>query len=61
MWDGIEIGDDVFVGPGVSFANDVFPRSRRLPLPAVAAAFKQSPNGWCGRVSRTARALERDA
>jgi acetyltransferase-like isoleucine patch superfamily enzyme len=37
VWDGVEIGDDVFVGPGVSFTNDVFPRSRRLPLPAVAA------------------------
>lgn len=37
VWDGVEIGDDVFVGPGVSFTNDVSPRSRRLPLPAVAA------------------------
>lgn len=40
VWDGIEIGDDVFVGPGVSFTNDGCPRSRRLPLPAVATGYR---------------------
>jgi acetyltransferase-like isoleucine patch superfamily enzyme len=40
VWDGVEIGDDVFVGPGVSFTNDVSPRSRRLPLPQVAAGYR---------------------
>jgi len=44
VWDGVEIGDDVFVGPGVSFTNDVFPRSRRLPLPAVPVK-----DGWLVR------------
>jgi acetyltransferase-like isoleucine patch superfamily enzyme len=44
VWDGVEIGDDVFVGPGVSFTNDVSPRSRRLPLPAVA-----TDAGWLVR------------
>lgn len=29
LWDGIRIGDDVFIGPNVSFSNDKFPRSRR--------------------------------
>ena len=45
VWDGVEIGDDVFVGPGVSFTNDVSPRSRRLPLPAVAAGYRIEA-GW---------------
>jgi UDP-2-acetamido-3-amino-2,3-dideoxy-glucuronate N-acetyltransferase len=40
VWEGVEIGDDVFVGPGVSFTNDLFPRSRRLPVPAVAAGYR---------------------
>ena len=44
VWDGVEIGDDVFVGPGVSFTNDVCPRSRRLPLPAVASDYRKT--GW---------------
>jgi UDP-2-acetamido-3-amino-2,3-dideoxy-glucuronate N-acetyltransferase len=27
LWDGIELEDDVFVGPNVTFTNDMFPRS----------------------------------
>lgn len=29
LWDGLRIGDDVFIGPNASFANDIFPRSRQ--------------------------------
>ena len=28
IWDGIIIEDDVFVGPNVTFTNDVYPRSK---------------------------------
>lgn len=28
LWDGLRVGDDVFIGPNVSFSNDKFPRSR---------------------------------
>jgi len=28
LWDGIEIHDDVFIGPNVVFTNDKFPRSK---------------------------------
>lgn len=31
LWDGLRVGDDVFVGPNVSFTNDAFPRSKRRP------------------------------
>jgi UDP-2-acetamido-3-amino-2,3-dideoxy-glucuronate N-acetyltransferase len=31
LWDGLRIGNDVFIGPNVSFANDHFPRSRKKP------------------------------
>lgn len=31
VWDGIEIGDDVFLGPNVTFINDKYPRSKRYP------------------------------
>lgn len=31
VWNGISIDDDVFVGPNVSFTNDRFPRSPRMP------------------------------
>ena len=29
LWNGIILEDDVFVGPGVAFTNDPFPRSKR--------------------------------
>jgi len=31
LWDGIELEDDVFVGPNATFTNDLFPRSRKPP------------------------------
>lgn len=31
LWDGIHIADDVFIGPNVTFTNDKFPRSKRVP------------------------------
>jgi len=32
LWDGIRIEDDVFIGPNVTFTNDLFPRSKIKPL-----------------------------
>lgn len=31
LWDGVDLGDDVFVGPNATFTNDLFPRSRQRP------------------------------
>ncbi len=31
VWDGLRLGDDVFVGPNVTFTNDRFPRSKQYP------------------------------
>ncbi|MBU1105384.1 MAG: N-acetyltransferase [Candidatus Riflebacteria bacterium] len=31
LWDGITIEDDVFVGPNVTFTNDLYPRSKVYP------------------------------
>jgi acetyltransferase-like isoleucine patch superfamily enzyme len=31
LWDGIRLEDDVFVGPNVTFANDMYPRSKQYP------------------------------
>lgn len=41
LWDGVRLGDDVFVGPNVTFTNDKRPRSRMRPqafLPTVVEA-----------------------
>jgi UDP-2-acetamido-3-amino-2,3-dideoxy-glucuronate N-acetyltransferase len=29
LWDGLRIGDDVFIGPNVTFSNDKYPRSKQ--------------------------------
>jgi acyl-[acyl carrier protein]--UDP-N-acetylglucosamine O-acyltransferase len=31
LWDGSRIEDDVFIGPNVTFTNDLFPRSKQYP------------------------------
>jgi UDP-2-acetamido-3-amino-2,3-dideoxy-glucuronate N-acetyltransferase len=31
LWDGLRVGNDVFIGPNVAFTNDRFPRSRQRP------------------------------
>jgi acetyltransferase-like isoleucine patch superfamily enzyme len=31
LWDGLRIEDDVFIGPCVSFANDLYPKSKVYP------------------------------
>ncbi len=28
LWDGVSVGDDVFIGPNATFTNDKFPRSK---------------------------------
>lgn len=31
LWDGITLEDKVFIGPNVTFTNDLFPRSKKYP------------------------------
>lgn len=31
LWDGLRVGDDVFIGPNATFTNDKLPRSRNIP------------------------------
>ena len=31
LWNGVRLGDDVFVGPNATFTNDLLPRSRAYP------------------------------
>lgn len=31
IWDGVRIEDNVFIGPSVTFTNDIFPRSKQYP------------------------------
>lgn len=31
LWDGVRLGNDVFIGPNATFTNDRFPRSKQWP------------------------------
>ena len=31
LWNGLRVGNDVFIGPNATFTNDRFPRSKRYP------------------------------
>jgi acetyltransferase-like isoleucine patch superfamily enzyme len=31
LWNGVEVEDDVFIGPNATFTNDLFPRSKQRP------------------------------
>lgn len=50
LWDGLRIGDDVFVGPGVSFANDRFPRSRVRPAEFLKTTVENGASIGAGAV-----------
>jgi UDP-2-acetamido-3-amino-2,3-dideoxy-glucuronate N-acetyltransferase len=42
IWEGVTLEDGVFVGPSVTFTNDRYPRSPRLPQ----ARERYSSRGW---------------
>lgn len=50
LWDGLRVGNDVFIGPNVSFANDKFPRSRKKPEKFLATILQDSASIGAGAV-----------
>ena len=41
LWEGLNLEDDVFVGPGAVFTNDKRPRSRKYPVRFLHTLLKQ--------------------
>lgn len=41
IWDGITIEDDVFIGPNVTFTNDLFPKSKNKNFKLEATLVKK--------------------
>jgi acetyltransferase-like isoleucine patch superfamily enzyme/dTDP-4-dehydrorhamnose 3,5-epimerase-like enzyme len=41
LWDGIEVEDDVFIGPNATFTNDPFPRSKHYQGEAVRTRLRR--------------------
>lgn len=40
LWTGVEVEDDVFIGPNATFTNDPFPRSKRPPTAFAATRIR---------------------
>ena len=41
IWDGITLEDNVFIGPNVTFTNDLYPRSKVRQVPIIKTLIKQ--------------------
>ncbi|WP_426146441.1 WxcM-like domain-containing protein [Polaromonas sp. DSR2-3-2] len=50
LWDGLRVGNDVFIGPNASFANDRFPRSRQKPQKFLVTTIHDSASIGAGAV-----------
>lgn len=50
LWDGLRIGNDVFIGPNVSFTNDRFPRSRQQPTKFLGTKIQDGASIGAGAV-----------
>jgi len=40
LWDGLRVEDSVFIGPNVTFTNDLIPRSKQYPASFVETIIK---------------------
>lgn len=50
LWDGLRLGDDVFVGPNVSFTNDRYPRSRNREADLLKTVIEDGASIGAGAV-----------
>ena len=50
LWDGLRVGDDVFIGPNVSFTNNRFPRSQQNPENFLAITIHDGASIGAGAV-----------
>jgi acetyltransferase-like isoleucine patch superfamily enzyme len=41
LWDGLRVEDDVFIGPNVTFTNDLIPRSGQRPAGFLETVLKR--------------------
>jgi acetyltransferase-like isoleucine patch superfamily enzyme/dTDP-4-dehydrorhamnose 3,5-epimerase-like enzyme len=50
LWDGLRVGDDVFIGPNVTFTNDLFPRSKKYPRKYLETIIEEGASIGAGAV-----------
>lgn len=50
LWDGLRVGNDVFIGPNATFTNDKFPRSKQYPGKFLETVIEQGASIGAGAV-----------
>lgn len=50
IWDGIAIEDNVFIGPNVTFCNDLYPRSKQYPVEFAKTIIRKGASIGAGAV-----------
>lgn len=50
LWTGTVVEDDVFIGPNVTFTNDLRPRSRRRPAEYLGVTIRQGASIGAGAI-----------
>ena len=50
LWDGLRVGNDVFIGPNATFANDKFPRSKKYPEKYLGTSIEDGASIGAGAV-----------
>ena len=50
LWDGLRVGNDVFIGPNVSFTNDRYPRSRNCNFTLLPTIIEDGASIGAGAV-----------
>lgn len=50
LWDGLRVGDDVFIGPNATFTNDKHPRSRNIDFVQLTTVIEKGASIGAGAV-----------
>lgn len=50
LWDGLRVGDDVFIGPNATFTNDKHPRSRNIDFVQLTTVIEKGASIGAGSV-----------
>ena len=50
LWDGLRVGDDVFIGPNATFTNDKHPRSRNTDFVKLMTVIEKGASIGAGAV-----------
>ncbi len=50
LWNGLRVGDDVFIGPNATFTNDMFPRSGNHPQTFLTTTIEPGASVGAGAI-----------